>query len=110
MQDKRTSMARRSKVVTPACIALPANCSIRDAAQLKATLLELLPQATVTIDAGALERIDTAGVQLLVAFTRDRAAKGFGTEWRGANATLHDAVHALGLAGHCGLPATARET
>lgn len=101
-------MARRPKSAVPAALALPANCSIRDAAQLKAALLELLPQAAVTIDAGALERIDTAGVQLLLAFTRDRAAKGFGIDWHGVNATLHDAANVLGLAGQLGLPAAAR--
>ena len=100
-------MARRSKAVTSTSIALPANCGIRDAARLKAALLVLLPQAAVTIDAGGLERIDTAGVQLLVAFTRDRAAKGFGTEWRGVNTTLRDAVNILGLASRMGLPAAA---
>ncbi|MGE0583095.1 MAG: lipid asymmetry maintenance protein MlaB [Steroidobacteraceae bacterium] len=97
-------MARRTKKATTASIALPANCSIRDAAQLKAALLELLPQAAVTIDAGAVERIDTSGMQLLATFTRDRAANGFGTEWCGVKETLHDAATILGLAGLLGLP------
>ena len=100
-------MARRTRKATSASIALPANCSIRDAAQLKAALLELLPQAAVTIDAGAVERIDTAGMQLLVAFKRDRAANGLGTDWSDVNATWHEAANILGLAGHLGLPAAA---
>lgn len=103
-------MARRSKNAPTVAVALPANCSIHDAAQLKAALLEVATQPAVTIDAGAMERIDTSGVQLLAAFSRDRAAKGFGTEWRGVNAVLLDALQVLGLAGLCGLPAAARDT
>ena len=61
----------------------------------------------VTIDAGAVERIDTAGMQLLVAFKRDRAANGLGTDWCDVKATLHEAANILGLAGHLGLPAAA---
>jgi anti-anti-sigma regulatory factor len=107
LQDKSTSMARRTRKATNASFALPANCSIRDAAQLKTALLGLLPQDSVAIDAGAVERIDTAGLQLLAAFMRDRAANGFGTEWCGVNATLRDAANILGLAGQLGLPAAA---
>ena len=100
-------MARRSKASKPVTVTLPADCSVNGAQEIKTLLLDKLQGAVIAVDINGLERIDTAGAQLLLAFARDRAAKGLRTEWQGSNATLHNAVNVLGLASHIGLPAAA---
>ncbi len=58
-------------------VALPAECVIASAAELRAALLKRLAEAgNVQIDASAVQRIDTASLQVLAAFSRDRRAGG----------------------------------
>ena len=65
-------------------VSLPANCCMRDTAELKASLLQLVDhEQTVLVDANAVERIDTAAMQVLVSFARERMAAARVTEWRG---------------------------
>lgn len=79
-------------------VQLAASCGIREAAALKQELLPLLavPEA-VTIDVAAVQRIDTSALQLLFAFARDRAERGYPLEWSGLNAVFSDALNTLGL-------------
>ena len=49
------------------------------------------------MDVSALQRIDTAGLQLLAAFVRDRRTAGRAVEWRGRAAALDSAASLLGL-------------
>lgn len=86
-------------------VALPANCSIRDSAALKTELQQILEVETpVTVQLGAVERIDTASLQLLFAFTRDRKARSREVVWVGESAAFTLALKALGLGGEHGLP------
>lgn len=79
-------------------VALSSHCSIKDAAALKRQLLALAhAPETVAVDIGAVERVDTATMQLLSAFARDRAARQQPIEWRGATAAWHEAVRLLGV-------------
>lgn len=92
---------------TPAVL-LPAHCGLRDAAALKASLSQVLDnERTVSVDTGAVERIDTAALQVLVSFVRERVAQARATEWRGLNENFLEAVHLLGLGPHLHLPAGA---
>src|SRR5688572_13824076 len=56
-------------------VTLGSNCTVKDAAALKQSLCAVLnSEAAVIIDVGAVDRIDTAAIQLLCAFVRQRAA------------------------------------
>jgi ABC-type transporter Mla MlaB component len=85
-----------AKAVAPV-IALASNCSVKDAAALKTTLQGAeQSEAAVTIDVTAVERIDTATMQLLCAFVRDRHGRNQNVQWRGSSAALDEAVKLLG--------------
>ncbi len=78
---------------------------ISDAAQLKSALTPLVSAgAVVMLDVSALQRIDSAALQILCAFLRERRSQGRGTEWRGVPAALRQAAGLLGLAAALGLP------
>ena len=79
-------------------LALAAECTVSDAGSLKETLAGLVdqPQA-VTLDVSALQRIDTAGLQVITAFVLERAANGRPTEWQGTAPVLATAAQLLGL-------------
>lgn len=81
-------------------LALNADCTLAEAEPLKTALTGLLEEPrTVTLDAGAVQRVDTAALQLLAAFVRDRRLVGRNTEWRGADRTLEPAARLLGIDG-----------
>jgi ABC-type transporter Mla MlaB component len=65
---------------------------------LKSQLARRLHQPEpVIVDVSALQRIDTAGLQLLAAFVRDRRTAGRTVAWRGRAAALEAAAGLLGL-------------
>jgi ABC-type transporter Mla MlaB component len=77
---------------------LAATCTIREGAALKSALLALSDaNQPVTLDVHAVERIDTAALQLLCAFVRDQRARGKRTHWMGAASAFTEAVDTLGL-------------
>ncbi|MET0533942.1 MAG: STAS domain-containing protein [Steroidobacter sp.] len=79
-------------------VVLAANCSVKDAAALKTSLCAVAAQSVaVTLDASAVERVDTATMQLLCAFARDRGSRNQSIVWRGKSQALHDAVRLLGV-------------
>jgi ABC-type transporter Mla MlaB component len=87
-------------------IVLAANCSVKDAASLKTSLCALANEsAAVTLDASAVERVDTATMQLLCAFARDRNARKQSIVWRGQSQALHDAIRLLGVGSLLGFDA-----
>jgi ABC-type transporter Mla MlaB component len=108
-----TSTARASapaqSVETPATqttLALTADCLIAGASALKESLAGLLDEPQpITLDITALQRIDTAGLQVLTAFVRERATHGRPVEWRGTAPALTSAAQLLGLTSLLGLPA-----
>jgi anti-anti-sigma regulatory factor len=91
-------------------ISLFSNSTVKDAAALKDTLLQVIdsPRA-VTIDAKSVERIDTAVIQVLCAFIRDRAARNLAVSWRGTPQPLLDAARLLGVGTLLALPSQATE-
>jgi anti-anti-sigma regulatory factor len=77
---------------------LNSNCTVRDSIALKSALLDLVAERQpVTIDARAVERIDTAALQVLCAFTRDRRAAGGQVIWAGGTDNFCEAIRLLGL-------------
>ncbi|HTP38311.1 MAG TPA: STAS domain-containing protein [Steroidobacteraceae bacterium] len=71
---------------------------IREAAAFRQSLLDLLAEDhPVVIDVSEVERVDTAALQLLFAFERDRRARGASVVWQGVSAAFRDGVKTLGL-------------
>lgn len=92
---------------TPAerSLTLAAECTVAASDSLKAELLRRLDEsAPVILDVSALQRIDTAALQLLAAFIRDRRTAGRAVEWHGRAAALDSAAALLGLNAMLELP------
>lgn len=86
-------------------VTLESNCTVKDAAALKQSLCAVLhSEAAVIIDVGAVDRIDTAAIQLLCAFVRQRAAAAHDVVWRGTPAALREAAGLLGVSELLKLP------
>ncbi|HLS82345.1 MAG TPA: STAS domain-containing protein [Steroidobacter sp.] len=90
---------------TERTIVLASHCTLKDVAALKGELCEVAEDCcTVTLDVRALERVDTAAVQLLCAFVRERQARERAVEWLGEPATLREAARLLGMEPLLALP------
>lgn len=107
-----TKKAKRKRAVTPVAaiaeaaqpvapsqptIVLAANCSVKDAAELKLSLCQHLDTEIVLLDVGNVERVDTSTMQLLCAFVRDRAAQQRKVQWVGDASVIRDAAYLLGV-------------
>jgi ABC-type transporter Mla MlaB component len=104
---KRVFKPTATPVVSPpTSLTLAAECLVTDAGSLKARLAGLLDEPLpVTLDISGLRRIDTAALQLLVAFIRERAGHGRPVEWLGTAPVLATAAQLLGLTTLLELPA-----
>jgi anti-anti-sigma regulatory factor len=94
-------------VVASATVALPADCRMSTQGGLMAELLRALDERVIVLDGQAVERIDTASLQLLALFRREVNTRGGTVSWRGPSVALHEAADLLGLAPLLELPATA---
>jgi ABC-type transporter Mla MlaB component len=84
-----------------------AECTIADVALLKSDLAKLLDEPEVVIlDVSTVQRIDTAGLQVIATFIRERESHSRQVQWRGHAAALASAVKLLGLSALLKLPAT----
>jgi ABC-type transporter Mla MlaB component len=83
-------------------IVLPDICTLREIAGLHECLRAASREAT--LDGSSVQRIDSTGVQLLVAFVRERRAAHEQIQWRGVSAALSDVVLMLGMANAVNLP------
>jgi phospholipid transport system transporter-binding protein len=85
---------------------LPAECTVSGATSLKESLAGLLAvPLPVTLDIAALQRIDTAALQVITAFVRERGANGRQVEWQGSAPVIATAAQLLGLTSLLKLPA-----
>ncbi|MGY3039498.1 phospholipid transport system transporter-binding protein [Rhodanobacter sp. TND4EL1] len=103
-----TEEAVASTDIMPAATAvvhLPADCRMAAQAALKAQLLDVLCKSEIVLDVSALERVDTAALQLLVLFRRELECSGGTFRWSGANQVLAEAAGVLGLERLLNLPA-----
>lgn len=79
-------------------------CTLRESADLQFSLVAANGNPVV-VDGSAVERIDTAGLQLLVALARRQQQAGRGFEWKAASAEIIKCGERLGLIGALGLSA-----
>ena len=96
---------REHRAPTTVEIGLPADCRMAAQTALLADLLGALDAPATQIDGRAVERVDTAALQLLTLFRREALSRGCEVSWRGASATLCEAADTLGLARALDLPA-----
>ena len=88
----------RNRGAADAALSLPEECTLADAATLKVRLAALLAtENPVTLDVSGVRRIDTASLQLLAAFTRDRRASRLAVDVRGESPAFGEAVRLTGL-------------
>ncbi|MGH8299361.1 MAG: STAS domain-containing protein [Steroidobacteraceae bacterium] len=88
----------KSRTHEDGALTLGAECTVAEADSLKAALASRLAgPEPVTVDVSALQRVDTAGLQLLAAFVRDRRTAGRTVQWRGRASALEAAAGLLGL-------------
>lgn len=102
---RKRSAAQAAQPVSTT-LTLAAECLVSRAATLKEELGALVEEPqTVTLDVSSLQRIDTAGLQVITAFVRERATHGRAIAWHGTAPVLVTAAQLLGLTSLLGLPA-----
>jgi anti-anti-sigma regulatory factor len=107
---KRAAKPRSAKAATAAavpaadtsCLKLGPCCTLRESADLQSSLLAASGNPLV-VDGGGVERIDTAGLQLLVALVRRQQQAGRRLEWCAASPELRKCGERLGLIAVLGL-------
>jgi phospholipid transport system transporter-binding protein len=100
---RKTSIRTRRPSAGP--VVLASECLVDTADALKQELLRRLDQASpLSIDASHVGAIDTASLQLLAAFARDRRAAGHEVRWVGVPSAFADTARLLDLASMLGLP------
>ena len=88
----------------PDALNLPADLGIEKAAELHALLAPYVDApGPVALAASGVSRLHTAGLQVLAAFVRTRAAAGRATVLQDPSTELRGAAARLGLAAHLGL-------
>jgi ABC-type transporter Mla MlaB component len=79
-------------------VVLPANCTIHGARALQAHLLEQLERpGPCEIDGGSVQQVDTAGVQLMLAFALDCLERNLPYAWKSRSAALEEAIRVLNV-------------
>jgi anti-anti-sigma regulatory factor len=79
-------------------VVLGTACTIHEAQALRAHLLELAAHpGPYEIDGGGVEQIDTAGVQLVVAFALDCLERNVAYAWKARSPVLEEAIRVLGV-------------
>jgi phospholipid transport system transporter-binding protein len=79
-------------------VVLGVSCTLHEAVALRTHLLEQaeLPGPYV-IEGGAVEQVDTAGVQLILAFALDCLERNIHYTWQSRSPALEDAIRVLGV-------------
>lgn len=79
-------------------VVLPVSCTIKEAESLKAHLLAQLElPGRCEIDGGAVQHVDTAGVQLVLAFALDCLERNLPYVWKSRSQELEEAIRVLGV-------------
>ena len=79
-------------------VVLGASCTIHEAPALRSHLItQASHPGPYEIDGRAVQQIDTAGVQLVVAFALDCLERGIHYSWSGRSAALDEAIRTLGV-------------
>lgn len=90
----------------PFNLKLEASCTLRESADLQFSLVAASGEPLV-VDGGGVERVDTAGLQLLVALVRRQRSVGGSLTWKAVSAELRKCSERLGLQQELGLPVLA---
>jgi ABC-type transporter Mla MlaB component len=100
-----TSSAGTEHKTGSGSFSIAAECTVADASSLKASLAKLLDDSgVVTLDVSAVQRIDTAGLQVIATFIRERESQGRQVQWHGHAPALSNAARLLGLGDFLKLP------
>lgn len=100
-------MTLKANTTAPAAGAIPAvgrvvlgaACTIHEAQALRAHLLEQQAHpGPYEIDGSGVEQIDTAGLQLVVAFALDCLERNIHYAWKARSPALEEAIRVLGVA------------
>jgi anti-anti-sigma regulatory factor len=95
---KPTKAVKPAKAAKPSRAALGAECTIEHAPELQKQLAKVLTdRACVTLDFSAVKRCDTAGLQVLAAFIRERREAGRDIELASMSENFLATVKLLGL-------------
>ncbi|SRR5688572_15503247 len=79
-------------------VVLGASCTIHEAPALRSHLIDQASHpGPYELDGSAVQQIDTAGVQLVVAFALDCLEKGVHYVWTGRSPQLEEAIRTLGV-------------
>lgn len=79
-------------------VVLPAICTIHGARALQAHLLEQLQlPGPCEIDGGGVQQVDTAGVQLVLAFALDCLERSLQYTWKARSPALEEAIRVLNV-------------
>lgn len=87
-------------------LSLQADLGIEQVADLQAALQSHFDDAVLELSGAEVRRVHTAGLQLLHAFVRDRAARGRITTITHPSPTLVEAARLLALAASLGVDST----
>lgn len=109
MSKRKSASSGKSSVQAKKIFVLPAECVIAGAGSLRESLVSLANVGDVTLDASAVQRLDTASLQLLTAFVRERRAADRAVNWSGVPALLAERAQLLGLADALAFAGVARE-
>ena len=90
--------AAPAKPLASGKIVLGASCTIHEAPALRSHLIaQAAHPGPYELDGSAVQQIDTAGLQLIVAFALDCLEKGVHYLWRGRSPALDEAIRTLGV-------------
>lgn len=104
--DNVSNAAAAGGSTSDSIVALASNCTVKDAAALKDTLCAVLDSdVAITLDISSVERIDTATIQVLCAFVRQRGAAARSVVWSGTSDAVEEAARLLGVRSLLALPA-----
>jgi ABC-type transporter Mla MlaB component len=106
----RSSKTQVATLAVPLVATLGADCTIEHAPGLHQQLLKMLGErAFVTLDVSAVKRCDTAGLQVLVAFVRERREMGQPVELKGATEAFIGPATLIGLSAAFGFETQAAQ-
>jgi anti-anti-sigma regulatory factor len=96
----------REDSMNPVHITLASGCTLREAGDLHAMLRASEHDGDeIVIDGSQVERIDTSGLQLLIAFVKQQSLVGRSVHWAGTSDVLIRHSRRLGIDAILALPA-----
>lgn len=110
MTKKRRPRRSAGRAGDTVPLVLDAELGIRTVTELHRQLLALRDEArVVAVDGRAVQRVDTAALQALVAFVRARQAAGLGVRWDAVSDRVRRVAGDLGLGAALALPEGEKE-